>query len=283
VSSTDASVAPATAEIVITPPRRFVGPRLRELWNYRELVYFMTKRELQVRYKQSFFGVGWAVLQPLVMAFVFALFFGQLARLPSEGIPFPVFAIVGLVPWLFTAQAINNASVSLVMDQNLLQKVYFPRLVLPLAKALGLMLDLAIALTVVLVVMAAYGVGVASTAWLVPFFLALGVLTAFAFGTLFSALNVKYRDVGLIVPVIVQLGLFLTPVIYPISLVSGPLQYLWAVNPMVSVIGGIRWALLGVPGPDLGMVAISVASALLVLTVAIAYFRNAERFFADIA
>jgi lipopolysaccharide transport system permease protein len=243
----------------------------------------MTKRELQVRYKQSFFGISWAILQPLVMAFVFALFFGKLARIPSDGIPFPVFAIVGLVPWLFTAQAINGAANSLVLDSNLVQKVYFPRLILPIAKALGLTLDLIIALVVVLLVIAVYGVGVASTAFLVPLFLMLGVLTAFAFGTLFAAVNVKYRDVSLIVPVIVQMWLFLTPVIYPASLVTGDLKYLWAINPMVSVIDGTRWALLGTPAPEPLTVVISVVSALAVLTGAIAYFRNTELYFADIA
>ena len=266
----------------IRPPRRWQGIDLPTLVEYRELIYFLAKRELQIRYKQSVFGVGWAVLQPLVIAFVFTLFFGQVAGVPSEGFPFPVFAIVGLVPWLFTSQAVGQSAGSLVADANLISKVYFPRLALPISKALGLLLDLCIGLVVMLAVMAVYGVGVSSMAWLAPAFLLLGVLTAFGVGTLFAAVNVRYRDVTLIVPVLLQIWIFASPVIYPGSLVSGPLQYLWAINPMVSVLDGIRWSLLGASAPDPLMVAISLAAALTVLTVAIFYFRRTEQFFADV-
>jgi homopolymeric O-antigen transport system permease protein len=281
-SSIAGALDPSSERVKIRPPRRWQGLDLATLIEHRELIYFLAKRELQTRYKQSIFGVGWAILQPLVIAFVFALFFGQVAGVPSEGFPFPVFAIVGLVPWLFTSQAVGQSAGSLVMDANLISKVYFPRLALPIAKALGLMLDFAISMAVVLAVMAAYGVGVASMAFLVPFFLLLAVLTAFGAGTLFAAINVRYRDVAVIVPVLLQIWIFASPVIYPGSLVSGPLQYLWALNPMVTVLDGTRWSLLGATAPDPLTVAISVASALTVLFVAIFYFRRTEQFFADV-
>jgi lipopolysaccharide transport system permease protein len=281
-SSIAGALDPSSERVKIRPPRRWQGLDLATLIEHRELIYFLAKRELQTRYKQSIFGVGWAILQPLVIAFVFALFFGQVADVPSEGFPFPVFAIVGLVPWLFTSQAVGQSAGSLVMDANLISKVYFPRLALPIAKALGLMVDFAISIVVVLAVMAAYGVGVSSMAFLVPLFLLLAVLTAFGAGTLLAAINVRYRDVAVIVPVLLQIWIFASPVIYPGSLVSGPLQYVWALNPMVAVLDGTRWSLLGASAPDPLTVAISVASALTVLVVAIIYFRRTEQFFADV-
>jgi lipopolysaccharide transport system permease protein len=281
MASADTAAVPEH-RVKIRPPRRWEGLGLRRLIEYRELIYFLAKRELQVRYKQSILGVSWAILQPLVIAFVFALFFGQVVKVPSEGIPYPVFAIVGLVPWLFTVQTIGQSANSLVMDANLISKVYFPRLALPVSKALGLTLDLAISLVVVLAVMAVYQVAVSSMAFLVPLFLLLAVLTAFGGGTLFAAVNVRYRDITLIVPVLLQVWIFATPVVYPGSLVTGPLQYVWALNPMVSVCDGLRWSLLGTPAPDALSVAVSVASALAVLIVAIVYFRRTERFFADV-
>ncbi len=268
--------------IKIRPPKRWQWPDLRLLAQYRELIYFLAKRELQIRYKQSIFGISWAILQPLVIAFIFALIFGRVVGVPSEGFPLAVFAIVGVVPWLFVAQTVGQAANSLVGDANLISKVYFPRLALPVSKALGLMLDLGIAMIVVLVVMAVYGVGVSSMAFLVPLFLLLAVITAFGSGTLFAAINVRYRDVALIVPVLVQMWFFVSPVIYPGSLVSGPLQYVYALNPMVSVLNGTRWSLLGASAPDPLMVATSVLSALTVLTVALVYFSRTERTFADV-
>jgi homopolymeric O-antigen transport system permease protein len=266
----------------IEPPRRWEGLGLRALIEYHELIYFLAKRELQIRYKQSIFGFGWAIMQPLVIAFIFALFFGQVAGIGSEGFPFPVFAIVGLVPWLFTSQAVGQSAGSLVQDSNLISKIYFPRLALPISKALGLTLDFAISMVVVLVVMAVYGVGVSSMAFLVPLFLLLGVVTAFGVGTLFAAVNVRYRDVALIVPVLLQIWIFASPVIYPGSLVSGPLEYVWALNPMVSVLNGTRWALLGATAPDPLMVTVSVLSATAILVLAVLYFKRTEQFFADI-
>lgn len=279
---TGALDASAATRVQIRPARRWQGLGIRSLLDYRELIYFLAKREVLIRYKQSLFGVGWAILQPLVIAFIFALFFGHVAGIGSEGFPYPVFALVALVPWLFTSQAVGQSANSLVADANLISKVYFPRLALPISKALGLTLDFAISMLVVLVVMAVYGVGVYHLAFLVPLFLLLGVLTAFGGGTLFAAVNVRYRDVALIVPVLLQMWIFATPVIYPGGLITGPLQYVYALNPMVSVIEGVRWSLIGATTPDPLVVLISFASALTILTVAILYFRRTEQSFADV-
>jgi lipopolysaccharide transport system permease protein len=269
-------------EIVIRPPGRFGGFGLRELAEHGELLYFLVKRELQVRYKQSFFGVSWAVLQPVALAFIFALFFGRLARVPSEHVPYPAFALVGLVPWMFASQATSQAAVSLVGDANLLSKVYFPRLVLPLAKVLSLAVDLLVALVVMFPFTLLYGVEVKPRAFLLIPFVALGVLTAAGVGTLLGAMNVKYRDINVAIPLLMQVWLFATPVVYPGSLVTGLWRYVYALNPMVSVIDGVRWAVLGTHAPGVGPVAVSIGAALLTLVVALVYFKRTERFFADL-
>src|SRR5829696_949446 len=196
-------------ELVIRPPSRWSALQLGELWTHRELIYFLTKRELQIRYKQSFFGVSWAILQPLAFAFMFALVFGEIFKTqPPNGIPYPVFAVAGVVPWLFFATSIQQGAGSLVLDANLIAKVYFPRLALPISKGLSLIIDLLIALPIVIIVILLYGVGIASTIWLVPAFLLLGVVTAFALATFLAAVNVKYRDVQLVVPMLIQILFF---------------------------------------------------------------------------
>jgi len=269
-------------DVVIRPPGRWGDLRLGELRAYRELLYFLTKRELQIRYKQSLFGVAWAVLQPLAMMAIFSIFFGHLAGLPSEGIPYPVFAFSALVPWTFVAQATSQAALSLVSDANILSKVYFPRLLVPTARVLSLLVDFAIATTVLFGLMALYGLTPDWTAVaLVPLAL-LALVTALGVGTFLATLNVRYRDVALAVPLGLQLWLFATPVVYPANLVTGVWEYVYALNPMVSVVSGTRWALLGTDAPALGAVAISVTAATVILCVALLYFRRAERFFADI-
>ncbi len=281
-----AETGAATAEVVISPPRRFAGLSVRELWAHRELIYFLTKRELQVRYKQSFFGIGWAALQPLSFAFIFALFFSEFFGSLEDGTPYAVLAVIGVVPWLFTANAVQNSAGSLVQDADLISKVYFPRLALPIAKALSLIVDLAIAIIVVVIVVLLYGVAISANAVLVPAFLALGVATAFAVGTLLSAVNVKYRDVSVVTPMLIQIGFFLTPVLYPgagpDSFVKGDWQYVWALNPMVSVVNGIRWAMVDAPYPGTAQILISVASALVLLIVSLQYFQRAQQWFADL-
>jgi lipopolysaccharide transport system permease protein len=269
-------------EVVIRPPGRWGVLSMRELLGHRELLYFLTRRELLVRYKQSLFGVAWAVLQPLAMMAIFSIFFGRLAGVPSDGVPYPLFALAGLVPWMFVSQAVSQSAVSLVADSAILSKVYFPRLVIPTGRVLAVLADLAIALVVLLVVMALYGITPEPTVVVVPALIALAFVTALAAGTIFAILNVRYRDVTVAVPLLMQLWLFSTPVVYPGSLITGGWQYVYALNPVVSVVGGIRWALLGTPGPSMGAVAVSCASAAILMVIALAYFRKTERYFADV-
>jgi lipopolysaccharide transport system permease protein len=266
----------------IQPPDRAIRIGWAELWRARELLYFMAKRELQIRYKQSIFGVTWAVLQPLLYAFVFALFFGSLANVPSEGVPYTVFALAAVVPWLFTSQGTSQAAASLVADANLLGKVYFPRLVIPVAKILSFLVDLVVALAVLGVFVAAYGESPTAGLALMPLFLLLAFATVCGAGLLLSTLNVKYRDVAVAIPLLVQLWLFATPVVYPGSLITGAWQYVYALNPLVTVIEGTRWAFLGTDAPALAVTAISTASALALLAAALVYFRRTERYLADI-
>jgi lipopolysaccharide transport system permease protein len=285
VSATGTQVVTAP-EVVIAPPSRWSAIDLSELWAHRELVYFLTKRELQVRYKQSFFGVSWAVLQPLAFAFAFAAIFGTLVHFSTQGVPLAVYAIIGLVPWQFTAGAIGNGATSLVQDSDLISKVYFPRLALPLSKALSLVVDLVIGIPVVILMVLLYGVGIQATAPLGILFLALGVVTAFGIGTLFAAVNVKYRDVGLIVPVFIQLMFFATPIIWSVIDANGnqvrdAFQYILALNPMFTVIEGARWALIDTNFPGWPQIAISVTSAIVILVVALVYFQRADQSFAD--
>jgi lipopolysaccharide transport system permease protein len=277
--STPEAHAPSIPETLITAPRRLSWP-VGELWEFRDLVYFLTKRELQIRYKQSYFGVAWAVLQPLALAFIFALVFGTFFN-ANYGIPIAVFVVSGIVPWLFTAQSVQMGANSLVLDADLISKVYFPRLALPIAKALSLVIDLAVSFAVVILVALLYGVAIEATIYLVPAFLLLGVVTTFALASLLAAINVKYRDVQLVTPMLVQVLFFLTPVIYPATKVPGDWKYLYAVNPLSSAIEGIRWAMFDTPAPSWGVVGVSVASALLLTIAAMTYFQRTERFFAD--
>jgi lipopolysaccharide transport system permease protein len=252
------------------------------LWEYRDLLYFLTKRELQIRYKQSLLGVSWALLQPLVLAFIFALVFGIFLKTPTEGLPPAVFMVSGIVPWLFFSQAVLHGANSLVLDADLISKVYFPRIAITLAKSLGLLLDLAIAFIIVIAVALIYGVAISSTVYLLPAFVALGLITTFAISSLAAAVNVKYRDVQLVMPMIVQAMFFLTPVVYPGTLIDGRWQYLYSLNPMATVLDGIRWALLDTPAPGWAEAAVSVGSAILLLTASLSYFRRTEHYFSDL-
>jgi lipopolysaccharide transport system permease protein len=274
--------AAAETHAVRIRPERGTKIALSELWTYRELLYFLIKRDLQIRYKQSFFGAGWAILQPLVMTAVFSLVFGRLVKLPSEGIPYPLFVLSALTTWTFVATSTSQAGLSLVADANLITKVYFPRLAIPLAKILALLIDLVIALVLLIVVAFLYGRTPPAQVFTLPLWLLLALGTATGVGVLASAVNVRYRDVAMILPLAVQIWLFMTPVAYPLSVVKGDWSYLYAVNPMASAISGVRWALLDTPGPSPGQVAISVASALALIAAALFYFRRTETEFADI-
>lgn len=268
-------------ETLIKAPRRWGWPSGRELWEYRDLLYFLTKRELQIRYKQSFFGISWALLQPLVLAFIFALVFGAFIHTPTDGLPTAVFMVAGIVPWLFFSQAVMLGANSLVLDADLISKVYFPRIAIPVAKGLSLIIDLVIAFAVVIAVGLIYGEPISSNIWLVPAFVALGLVTTFALSSLAAAVNVKYRDVQLVMPMLVQVMFFITPVLYPASKIHGDWQYLYALNPMSSVLEGIRWAIFDTTAPGPTEVAISAGAALVLLLVSLSYFQRTEHYFAD--
>ena len=254
---------------------------LREMWVYRELVYFLTWRDIKVRYKQTAIGVAWAVIQPIAMMVVFTLFFGRLAKMPSDGVPYALFAYAGLVPWMVFSRAISDSSSSLVTDQRLITRVYFPRIIVPTATSLAAMLDFAIAASLLVPLMFIYGVtpGV-EVVWL-PVFLLLMLVTALGIGFWLSALNVEYRDVRYVVPFLSQFWLFLTPVVYPSSIVPERWRTLYGLNPMTGVIEGFRWTLLGTgdgPGP---MVAASALVSVCLFVGGIFWFRRRERTFVD--
>ena len=266
----------------IQPHRGWVALKLAEVWEYRELLLFLTWRDMKVRYKQTVLGIAWAVIQPLFTMVVFSLFFGRLAAMPSDGIPYPVFAYAALVPWTFFANGLAQSADSLVGSANLIRKVYFPRLAIPLATVMSGIVDFAIAFVVLLVLMLYYGIAPTTNVLWLPLLLLLAVITALGVGLWLSALNVKFRDVRYIVPFLVQFWLFATPIAYPSSLLREPWRTVYGLNPMAGVVEGFRWALLGsqtAPGP---MIIVSFATALVILIAGAFYFRRMEDTFADI-
>ena len=267
--------------IIIRPSRGWVLLRLGDLWEYRELLYFLVWRDIKVRYKQTILGAAWAVVQPFFTMVVFSIVFGRLAKIPSDGLPYPVFAYCGLLPWQLFAYALTHCGDSLVGSQNLITKVYFPRLVIPLAAVLAGLLDFAIAFLVLLAMMAYFGIAPTTAVAALPLFIVLILGTALWAGLWLSALNVQYRDVRYTIPFLVQFWLFATPVAYPASPVPEPWRPLLGLNPMAGVVEGFRWAMLGSrpPGPLLG---VSVAVVLVLLVSGLYYFRRMEKTFADV-
>jgi lipopolysaccharide transport system permease protein len=268
--------------IRIEPSRGWVSLRLGELWQYRELLYFLVWRDVKVRYKQTLLGASWAIIQPFFTMVVFSLFFGRLAKIPSDGVPYPIFSFAALVPWTFFATGLEQSSNSLVSSSNLIKKVYFPRLAVPTATVFSGVVDFALAFTILLGMMGFYGIAPTwNVVWL-PFFFLMAMVTALGVGLWMSALNVQYRDVRYVVPFITQIWMFSTPVAYPSTLLGQPWRTVYGLNPMVGVIEGFRWALLGtntVPGP---MVAASAAAAVALLVSGAYYFRRMEKNFADL-
>jgi lipopolysaccharide transport system permease protein len=266
----------------IRPSKAWVPLRLGELWEFRELLYFLIWRDIKVRYKQTALGVAWAVVQPLLTMVVFSVFFGRLGGLPSDGLPYPVFAFCALLPWQLFAFALSETSNSVVANQRLLTKVYFPRLVMPIA-ALGVgLIDFAVGCGVLAGLMIYYGLVPGWAIWTIPMWTSFGVLTALAAGLWLSALNVKYRDVRYVVPFLSQLWMFATPIAYSTALVPERWRTLYAINPMVGVVDGFRWALLGTAtGPGVTTL-VSAAVVAVVLASGLYYFRRMERTFADI-
>jgi lipopolysaccharide transport system permease protein len=266
----------------IKPEQGLASLELRELWEYRELLYFLIWRDIKVRYKQTVLGATWAVIQPVFMMLVFSLFFGRLARVPSDGIPYPIFTFCALLPWQLFANALTESSNSLVGNQNLITKVYFPRLVVPISAVLGGVVDFAIAFGILLLMMAYYHIVPTWAIVTLPGFLLLAVMTALGVGLWLSALNVQYRDVRYTISFIIQFWLFATPVAYPSSIVPARWRALYGLNPMAGVVEGFRWALLGKSEPPGALLWVSVAVVILLLIGGLYYFRRMEAQFADI-
>ena len=268
--------------LVIEPPKSRISLGLSELWEYRELSYFLAWRDIKVRYKQTALGASWAILQPVFAMVVFSLFFGKLGRIPSDGLPYPLWSFAALVPWTFFSQALMQSANSLVMNQGLLRKVYFPRLAIPIGTVLSAAVDLALAFVVLLGLMAFYHVGLtARSLWVIPF-AGLAFVAALGTGLWLAAASVRYRDVRYVVPILVQFWLFATPIAYPATLLPERWRAVYALNPMTGVVEGFRWALLGAntrPGP---MIVASTTAAFLILIGGVLYFRRTERTFADI-
>ena len=266
----------------IDPPSAWPQIGFRELWDYRELLYFLTWRDIKVRYKQTVLGAAWAVIQPLFMMLVFSLFFGKLAGVPSDGIPYPVFSFCGLLPWQLFAHSLIQAGNSLVGSQNLITKVYFPRLVVPISAVLGSVVDFAIAFVLLLGMMFYYGIVPGWQMLALPALVLLAVLAALGVGLWLSALNVQYRDVRYTISFLVQFWMFATPVAYPSSIVPEKWRVLYGLNPMVGVVDGFRWALLGKPESPGAPLLISVIVVFALLAGGLYYFRRMEQQFADI-
>jgi len=264
------------------PSKGWAWPKLRELWEFRELLYFFAWRDIKVRYKQTVMGASWAILQPFLTMVIFSLFFGRLANVPSDGLPYPIFSYAALVPWTFFVNALTQASNSLVVNANMIKKIYFPRLALPIATVVAGVLDFALAFIVLLLMMLFYRmVPTTNIIWL-PLFVLLALVTSLGVSLWLSAMNVQFRDVRYTIPFLTQAWFFLTPIAYPSSMLSEPWKTLYGLNPMAGVVEGFRWALLGsgtAPGP---MLIVSSAVALVLLISGAFYFRRMEQSFADV-
>lgn len=271
-----------TNTIVIKPSHGWNPINFKELWEYRELLYFLVWRDIKVRYKQTVLGAAWAILQPFLTMIVFSIFFGQLAKLPSDGIPYPVFTYAALLPWQLFAYSVSQSSESLVANQQLITKVYFPRLVIPIAAIMSGLVDFAISFFVLLGLMLYYGITPTIAIFTLPFFLILALMTALGVGLWLSVLNVRYRDVRYTIPFLVQIWLFVTPVVYSSTLVPSNWRLLYGLNPMAGVVEGFRWALLGKTNFSLPIVIASCMIVIIVLVGGLFNFRRMEKSFADI-
>ena len=266
----------------ISPSRGWISLRLQEVWKYRELLYFLIWRDIKVRYKQTVIGAAWAIIQPFFTMVIFSLFFGRLAKIPSDGIPYPIFSYTALVPWMFFANGLSQSSDSLVSSATLIKKVYFPRLAIPIAAVMSGIVDFLLAFCVLLGIMFFYGIiPTWHIIWL-PVFIILTLITSLGMGLWLSAMNVQFRDIRYAVPFLIQFWLFSTPIAYPSSLLAEPWRTVYAINPMVGVVEGFRWALLGTqtaPGP---MIIVSAMAAFIILVSGAFYFRRMEKLFADV-
>jgi lipopolysaccharide transport system permease protein len=289
MSETTITPRPPEEVLILRPTRGWSALNLGDLWRYRELIYFLIWRDVKVRYKQTALGASWAILQPFLTMVVFTLLFGRLAKMPSDGIPYPLFSYTGLLPWGLFTKAIGDAGRSMVTNRSMITKVYFPRLSIPLASVLAGLVDFALAFVVLVGMILVYNyvpaldyqVVITPAILTLPLFLLLALVTSLGVGLWLSALNVQYRDVNYILPFLTQFWLFITPIAYPASMIPEKWQLLYALNPMTGVVEGFRWALLGVKEAPSPMIAVSSTIAVLLLITGLFYFRRMERTFAD--
>ncbi len=268
--------------LVIEPRRGLFDLDLGAVWQYRELLYFLVWRNVKVRYKQTVIGAGWVIIQPLLTMMIFTVVFSYLAKIPSDGLPYPIFAYTALLPWTYFSQAVSRTGGGLVGNANLISKVYFPRLIIPLASVVTPLVDFLPSFVILLGLMVWFGIAPTWGVLALPLFLLLALMTALAAGLFLSALNVKYRDVGYIIPFLTQFWMYASPVIYPVSMVPERWRLLYSLNPMVGVIEGFRWAMLGKEGVDFGVMAVSGIVVVALLIAGVVYFKHMERTFADI-
>jgi homopolymeric O-antigen transport system permease protein len=268
--------------VVIQPSETLLHLDLGAIWQYRELLYFLIWRDVKVRYKQTAIGIGWTILQPLMTMLLFTIVFGTFANIPSDGLPYPVFTYAALLPWTYFAQAFGRSGISLVGNANLISKVYFPRLMIPLAAALAPMVDFLFSFVILLGLMGWFGIAPTWGTLALPLFLLLAVMTSVAVGLWLAPLNVKYRDVGHTIPFLIQFWMYASPVAYPVSLVPEQWRLLYSLNPMAGVIEGFRWALLGQASPDFMVIAVSATMVTALLFGGMLYFQRMEETFADV-
>ncbi|UCF61281.1 MAG: ABC transporter permease [Anaerolineaceae bacterium] len=267
----------------LRPSRGWLGVNLGELWRYRELIYFLIWRDVKVRYKQTLLGAAWAILKPFFSMVIFSVIFGTLAKIPTDEVPPPLFYYAGLLPWVFFQDGISKASTSLVTGRNLITKVYFPRLAIPISSVIAGLVDFLLAFIVLIGMMVYYGYRPTTAVWTLPLFMLLALITSLGGGLWLAALNVAYRDIGYVTPFLVQAWLYASPVVYSATLITGDYwQLIYGLNPMAGVVQGFRWAILGVGQPPSGFLIASVAVALSLLISGALYFRRMERTFADV-
>jgi homopolymeric O-antigen transport system permease protein len=283
-SSPEPSTLPKHPLVTIQPGRGFGTAWLREIWAYRELLYFLAWRDLKVRYKQTAIGVLWVVIQPLLMTLIFSVFLGKLARVPSDGVPYPVMVFAGLLPWTFFSNAVTQSVISIVGNANLITKVYFPRLIIPASAVVGRLFDFAVAMVILFGLMAFYRVSPTWSMAMVPVLVLLAAILALGVGTFVAALNVRYRDIGVVLPVLIQLWMFTSPILYPSRLIrdAWPRGYrLYELNPIVGLVDGFRSALFG-RAFDWPLLGLTTLIAILILAASAYFFRRVERGFADV-
>lgn len=281
VTTTETTDSSAPIHLQIRPPKKWVPIDIRELLNYRELLLSFMWRDIKIRYKQTALGFLWAIIQPLFMMVIFTVIFGGFAKIPSDGIPYPLFSFAALLPWLLFSEGLTRSTMSMVSNASIMTKVYFPRLIMPISGILSPLVDFTVSISILIIIMAFYGFIPTINVVFLPFFILLALATSLGVGLWLSALNVKYRDFQYTVPFIIQIWMYASPVVYPASIVPASLKFLYSLNPMAGVIEGFRWALLGTDMPS-AMILVSVSVVIILLVSGAFYFRRMEQYYADV-